>query len=100
MIDWWGLFANTLWVVGLAAILAAFSLANYRARTEQVPVRQRLQGFGFQIPFCSGMILFGFGLLFSGQDWWEKAIGGLVALAFVVEVIRLWKGRPTDLTGS
>jgi hypothetical protein len=100
MIDWWGLFANTLWVVGLAIVLAAFSMAHYRARSRQVPLRQRLQGSGFQFPFCIGTILFGLGLLVSGQNWWEKVIGGLVALVFVVEAIRLWKCRSIDLPGG
>jgi hypothetical protein len=97
MIDWWGLLTNTLWVVGLAVALAAFSMAHYRARTGQVPLRQRLQGIGFQFPFCVGMLLFGLGLLLSVQNWWEKIAGGLVALAFLIEAIRLWKRRPTDL---
>jgi hypothetical protein len=97
MIDWWGLFSNALWIAGLAVALAAFSMAHYRARTGQVSLRQRLQGVGFQLPFCMGMILFGLGLLFSAQNWWERIAGGLVAAVFAVETIRLWKRRSTDL---
>jgi hypothetical protein len=97
MIDWWGLVSNSLWVAGLAVGLAAFSMAHYRARTERVPLRRRLQGLEFWVPFCIGMILFGLGLLFSAQDWWEKILGGLVAAGFVAETIRVWKHRPIDL---
>lgn len=100
MIDWWGLFTNTLWVVGLAVVLAAFSMAYYRARTGRVPLRQRLQRASFQFPFCMGMILFGLGLSFSGQTLWEKIAGALVAAAFAVQAIRLWKCRPADLPWS
>jgi membrane-associated phospholipid phosphatase len=97
MIDWWGLVSNLLWVAGLAVGLAAFSMAHYRARTERVPLRQRLQELGFQFPLCIGMMLFGLGLLFSGLNWWEKIVGGLVAIVFVAQAVRLWKHRPTDL---
>jgi ABC-type nickel/cobalt efflux system permease component RcnA len=100
MIDWWGLVSNLLWVVGLAIVLAAFSMAHYRARTGQVRLRQWLRGAGFQFPFCIGIILVGLGVALSGQEWWEKIIGGLVALAFVVEALRLWRRQPTDLPSS
>jgi hypothetical protein len=100
MIDWWRLGSNLLWVVGLAIVLAAFSMAHYRARTGPVRLRQILRGAAFQFPFCIGMILVGLGLALSGQEWWEKLVGGLVALAFVVEALRLWRRRPTDLPWS
>jgi ABC-type Fe3+ transport system permease subunit len=100
MIDWWGILANTLWVAGLAACLAAFSMSYYKAQSEPVTLRHVLQDVGFQLPFCMGMMLVGLGLLFSGQIWGERIIGGLAAIGFVTQAARLWMDRRTDRSES
>ena len=51
MIDWWGLFHNSLWVVGLAVDLAALSMASYQAHREEATLRRKLREPGFQVPF-------------------------------------------------
>ncbi|MGD2205709.1 MAG: hypothetical protein PVH17_02920, partial [Anaerolineae bacterium] len=95
MINWWGLFHNSLWIVGLAGALAALSVASYQARVQQIRLRQKLNEPGFQVPFNACLSLFCLGLLFSGQSWWEKAIWALLAVLFAGQAIWLWrKQRP------
>ena len=90
MIDWWGLLANLLWIAGLAIDLAAFSMAYYVAQAARIPLRQELEGLAFQIPFCAGTLLVGWGMLFSGQSWWEKTFGGLMVVGCLVLAVHLW----------
>jgi hypothetical protein len=92
MIDWWGLFHNALWVVGLAVSLAALSMANYHAHREKVRLRQTLAEHGFQLTFRIGMTAFCLGLLFSSRTWWEQVIWGLLALPWL-----WWRGRAEPL---
>lgn len=100
MVDWWGILANFLWVSGLATGLAAFSMAYYKAQSAPIPLRCALQEMGFQFPFCIGMVLFGLGLLFSGQSLGERIIGGLAAVVFVAQAARLWKHWCIDRSES
>ncbi len=91
MIDWWGVAYNLLWILGLTGGLAALSMASYRARTQEVPLRQEVSAPGFQLPFNAAMVLFCLGLLFSGRSWWEMAIWGLLAALFAGQLLWLWR---------
>ena len=42
MINWWALFHNALWIVGLAVGLGALSIANYEAQRAGKRLRQQL----------------------------------------------------------
>jgi uncharacterized membrane protein YgdD (TMEM256/DUF423 family) len=100
MIDWWGLFHNSLWVAGLAVGLGAFGMASYEARRTKIRLRWKLKESSFQLAFSIGMVLFCLGLLFSGQAWWEYVIWGLLAAAFGGQAIWLWWCRRAARTGS
>ncbi len=94
MIDWWGVLYNSLWIVGLAGALAAFSLASYRARSSQeTGMRQALNAPGFQVPFNAALALFCLGLLLSGGAWWERAIWGVLGLLFAGQAAWLWRAQ-------
>jgi len=94
MIDWWGLFYNTLWVLGLAVGLAALSMAVYRARTTPAPLRRELDAPSFRLPLDLGMTLFCLGLLFAARHWWERVLWGLLVLLFAGQGVLLWRNRP------
>lgn len=100
MIDWWGVFHNFLWVLGLAVVLAALSMAHHEAGVEQVRLRQKLNGLGFQLPFAIGMMLFCLGLLFSGRTWWEKVLWALLVALCAGQAIRLWRHGRMDGKGG
>jgi hypothetical protein len=93
MIDWWGVFHNALWVGGLAAILAALSMANYQAHAARARLREKLGGPGFQLAFDAGMGLFCLGLLFGSAPWWERGVWGVLAALFAGQAIWLWYGQ-------
>ncbi len=94
MIDWWGVFYNALWVMGLAVGLAALSMAVYRVRVTDVSLRRELNGPAFQLPFTLGMTLFCLGLLLAARSGWERVLWGLLALFFAGQGIALWRRRP------
>jgi hypothetical protein len=95
MIDWWGVFHNLLWILGLALALAVLSLASYQAGVEKVQLRRKLGEPGFQMSFDAALILFCLGLLFGGRAWWEKVLwGGLAALWFG-QALWLWRHPAT-----
>lgn len=100
MINWWGLFHNSLWVVGLVVNLGTLSVASYEAHGEQVRLRQKLKEPSFQLPFSIGMALFCLGLVFSGQSWWEHVIWDLLAAVFAGQTIWLWRRGRASRTAS
>jgi hypothetical protein len=94
MTDWWGVFHNSLWVLGLAVILAALGLAEYQAGRDGIRLRQRLLTSGFQLSFDVGLALFCLGLLLSSTAWWQQALWGLLAALFAGHAIWLWRRLP------
>jgi len=57
MIDWWGVFANLLWIAGLATLLAAASAARYRAVQAGIPLRQALAAPAFRAALLVSLLL-------------------------------------------
>lgn len=88
MIHWWGVFWNSLWIVGLAIILAALSMAYYQAGREHVPLRRQLGGSGFLAPLSAGMVLGCLGMLLGSERWWEWGLWGLLTVYFIVWAVR------------
>ena len=94
MIDWWGLLRNSLWVMGLAVVLGAVSMANYEAQRARLRLGNKLRETGFQLWFSIGIVLICTGLALGGRAWWEYAIWLLLAVAFGANVARLgWRRR-------
>ena len=87
MYDWVSVFANLLWVVGLAIALAAFSLASYRARTEETRLRGLLGAPAFQQGFAAALTLFCVGLLATSHALWEQAAWGVLAVVFWIRTL-------------
>ena len=91
MIDWWALFHNSFWVLGLALGLGTLGVAHFEANRSQVRLRKKLGESGFQLSLNTGMMLFCLGLLFSSQAWWETVLWGLMAAAFAGQAVWLWR---------
>jgi hypothetical protein len=90
VIDIWGVIANSLWILGLAVLLAALSWARWVAHTEQNRLRTVLKRPSIQIALDVGLFLFCAGLATTGRAWWERILWGLLAAAWVVQV---WLAR-------
>ena len=82
-VDWYYFVASSFWVLGLAALLAALSLAHWLARHSKKPFRQILFATSFRPAFFISIALVALGLLLTVESWWFK-IGwaGLIAISF------------------
>jgi hypothetical protein len=84
-IDWFGVFYNALWILGLAVALAAVSYADWRRRLSQprLTLRQALSQPAFQAAWSLGLLLFCAGLALSRGPWWQTVAWAALALAFL-----------------
>ncbi len=84
MIDWFGVFHNTLWIVGLAIGLAALSYADWRRRTTAPPAsfRHALAEPGFQATASLGLTLFCVGLALGSAAGWQIVAWAVLGLIF------------------
>jgi hypothetical protein len=90
VIDIWGVAANSLWVLGLAILLAALSWARWIAQTEGKRLRAVLKRPSTQVALDVGLFVFCVGLAATGRTWWERGLWGLLAAAWVVQA---WLAR-------
>ena len=88
MIDWWGVFYNALWILGLAVALAALSMATFRATQAGERLRAGLAAPAFQVPLSAGLALFCLGMLLAGRSWWERLLWAALALLLAVILAR------------
>jgi hypothetical protein len=93
MIDWYGVLRNTLWIVGLAVALAAFSYAEWwrHLQAPKQSLRQALSGAGFQAASGLGMVLFCAGLALGSDRWWQIAAWGVLGLLFAWQSVSAWQ---------
>lgn len=77
MIDWGLVLANTIWLAGLAIMLAAFSMAGY---SPLAVLRNVWAGIGFLL-FCTGMAL-------TAGSWIEQLLWVLLAGCIVFLLAR------------
>ncbi len=92
MIDWWHVGAHTLWITGLAAVLATFSYNRYLRTHEAEPTRSGSDGSGVRLAFSLGALLVGTGALLTServaeQLGWLFFICGIL-LQLVLPIVR------------
>lgn len=85
MIDVWGVAANSLWILGLAVLLAVLSWAHWAASAEGVQLRVVLGRPRMRQALDLGLILFCAGLAATARAWWERALWGLLAVAWAIQ---------------
>lgn len=91
MIDWWGVFSNFLWVLGLSVLLAAWSMAYYEAQRSEKKTLELLGGGGYSWTVTAGLALFCAGLAATEDRTWAKILWGLLGVAFVVDQGLRWR---------
>jgi hypothetical protein len=77
MIDWLSLVLNTLWILGLAVILAVVSYYYWQAEGVW---RRVFRDAGFQTLFAAGVGLSGLGIAAAADSWWLRGLWGALAL--------------------
>jgi hypothetical protein len=85
VIDIWGVVTNSLWILGLAVLLAVLSWAHWVASTEEKRLRAVLGRPRIQQGLDLGLFLFCAGLAATGRTWWERTLWGLLAAAWVFQ---------------
>lgn len=105
MINWTMLAANSLWIVGLSVLLAAFSYRSYirslykdAARTAGVPGQIQGDVSGSEPYFRLGMVLFVLGQVavsaLSDEAWWRILLWTVLLILLLVEPgVALWHNR-------
>ena len=94
MIDWVGVATNSLWLFGLAGVLATLSYYEYLAKAIGKPFRQILNNSTFVGSFSWAIALFCVGVAGSGGSWWQRVAWAVLAILFAVQA---WKSRePID----
>ena len=86
MIDWFYVFANTLWILGLAVILASLSLTHWLANLQGQSFRRALTEPRVRLVNAVGFVMFTMALTLLVGPWWYK-IGWIVVLA-----LSIWEG--------
>ena len=93
LIDWGAVGAASLWITGLAVVLASLGFADFRRATTGLKMRAVLGQPAYQLAVNAGLALFCLGLLASSHTWWEATIWGLLALAFLAYAFLAWRAR-------
>jgi hypothetical protein len=88
VIDWFSVFINSFWIVGLAILLAAFSYHYWLAAEENRRLKEQLAQPGFQKFYWFSFVLIAVGLAGTSQKSWEIAIWIIFALISVVNMVQ------------
>lgn len=84
MIPWWSVLLNTLWILGLALLLANLSFHGWLAQQEGSSLRQQFSKPQFLKYFWLGLLLIALGLAGTSDRLWERVIWLLLALVSLV----------------
>ena len=94
MINWWWVVSNTLWISGLALLLAAWSYRRCRVSRRGAPGRSEMVRLNLGDFFRLGLLLFCVGLFATSGSWWEKILWGSLALVILLKPAAIF-GRPS-----
>jgi hypothetical protein len=104
VIDWYFVFTNSLWILGLSVVLAAFSYHHWLAGETGRRLREQFRESGWLLPFSTGMFLVGVGFgLAESARWWERTIWLALAASFawngvVNGYVKPHRGRSNDVS--
>lgn len=93
MINWFSVFANSFWVVGLAVMLAGLSYYYWQATQTGRPLAQAFGSSPFQRVAVSGLLLIGIGLALTANGLWQVIPAALLILVCAVAIVALYRGR-------
>lgn len=100
MISAQALFSNSLWVLGLAGVLATFSYMSWLRSVRGWSWRYTFNTPAFLTPLSVSLLIFSSGMMASGlvsimpAPWWQSVAWGVLALLFGVQsVVYMNAGR-------
>lgn len=74
MIDWYALFFNSFWIIGLAVIVATLSYNYWLAQVSGERWRDQFDKKMFLRPAWTGVVFITIGLAGTAVQWWETAL--------------------------
>lgn len=87
MIDWYGLFANSLWILGLSIALATLSYASWQASVLRERTVNLLKTSGSLTSFSIAGTLFCAGLATTSDAVIETVIWTILAFLFLIQLV-------------
>jgi hypothetical protein len=92
LIDWFGLFANSLWILGCALALSALSYASWQASQGGEKLGARLAMPGSRRALCISGLLFCIGLAMLSATTIEMILWILLGVVFGVGLFGSFAG--------
>ncbi len=86
MIDWYNVFANSLWIFALALALATISFVRWEALSHDKNIYQVLTQPRWRKLLHIAGIVFSLGVAATVDVFWERVLWIVLALLFVVQV--------------
>ena len=93
MINWYNLFANGLWIIALALLLAILSYSRWEAKQRGERLADRLDHSQRIIPLNIAGSLFCLGLAATSHRWWEIVVWLLLFTLFLIQIWYLIKNQ-------
>ena len=87
------IFADILWVLGLAAVLATFSYAMWYRSIQDWTWKHALNLPRILVPLCLSIEIFCIGLAMQGltafrpAPWWETIAWSILAVLFAIQTV-------------
>ncbi|MBC7224234.1 MAG: hypothetical protein H5T59_08180 [Anaerolineae bacterium] len=85
MVDWVGALRHAVWVLGLAVLLATWSVASWEARQGGGRTLAVLERPGHVAAASAGLALFALGMALTAGHVWEQTLWGILAAACVAQ---------------
>ena len=89
MINWQSVIFNSLWILGLAVLLAALSYHYWVASVNKRPLREQFSQPDFLRLLWVALLLVCLGLAGTSQQNWEMIVWGVLALFALVNIAGL-----------
>jgi hypothetical protein len=99
MIDWWNVFTNSLWILGVAAALASLSYVDWLASREGAGLRHVLSQLAQRADFSLALAVASVGAGLGVVRLWERILWLLLASSLALFAFRLWPGRRKGRAG-
>ncbi len=93
MIDWWTVAISFLWILGLAALLAAFSYTYWLRGLNAASWSQVLSTPFIRLSLALGFALFALGPLVSVGQWLERIGWAGVMVIALWQAVSAWQAR-------
>jgi hypothetical protein len=93
MINWYNLFANSLWIFALALALTTLSFARWQAKREFKSLGEILSRPRWDVTLSSSGALFSLGMAATTTVVWKQVVWAIMMVLFLIQIGIKWKHR-------